>query len=120
MLGEAYAFGVMWSFAMKGLAVLVLRFQQPGAREWRVPLNFRVGRMELPVGLALITLALFALAGVNVLTKKVATISGASFTAAFFVVFTLSERYSRRRAGGGRELEKFRLDTPAELFRRRW
>jgi len=25
VLGEAYAFGVMWSFAMKGLAVLVLR-----------------------------------------------------------------------------------------------
>ncbi len=45
----------------------------------------------------------------------VATISGASFTAAFFVVFTLSERYSRRRARGARELEKFRLETPGEL-----
>ncbi len=30
VLGEAYAFGVMWSFAMKGLAVLVLRYKQPG------------------------------------------------------------------------------------------
>ncbi len=30
VLGEAYAFGVMWSFAMKGLAVLVLRYRQPG------------------------------------------------------------------------------------------
>src|SRR5579863_2733472 len=30
LLGEAYAFGVMWSFAMKGLAVLVLRYKQPG------------------------------------------------------------------------------------------
>src|SRR5436853_378257 len=27
LLGEAYAFGVMWSFAMKGLAVLVLRYK---------------------------------------------------------------------------------------------
>ena len=26
LLGEAYAFGVMWSFALKGLAVLVLRY----------------------------------------------------------------------------------------------
>src|SRR6266704_887625 len=33
VLGEAYAFGVMWSFAMKGLAVLVLRYKQPGKRE---------------------------------------------------------------------------------------
>src|SRR5438132_992460 len=35
ILGEAYAFGVMWSFAMKGIAVLVLRYKQPGKREFR-------------------------------------------------------------------------------------
>ena len=35
ILGEAYAFGVMWSFALKGLAVLVLRYKQPGAA--RIP-----------------------------------------------------------------------------------
>ena len=29
MLGEAYAFGVVWSFAMKALSVLVLRYKQP-------------------------------------------------------------------------------------------
>ena len=34
MLGEAYAFGVVWSFAMKALSVLVLRYKQPGGREW--------------------------------------------------------------------------------------
>src|SRR6266567_2298122 len=38
VLGEAYAFGVMWSFALKALAVLVLRYKQPGKREFRVPL----------------------------------------------------------------------------------
>ena len=61
VLGEAYAFGVMWSFAMKGLAVLVLRYKQPGDREFRVPLNLKIGNVEIPVGLALITLTLFAL-----------------------------------------------------------
>ncbi len=30
LLGEAYAFGVVWSFAMKALSVLVLRFKQTG------------------------------------------------------------------------------------------
>src|SRR6266545_240122 len=55
LLGEAYAFGVMWSFALKGLAVLVLRFKQPGKREFRVPFNLRIRRVEIPIGLSLIT-----------------------------------------------------------------
>ena len=80
MLGEAYAFGVMWSFAMKGLAVLVLRYKQPGKREFRVPLNLKVGSIEIPVGLGLITLTLVALCVINLFTKQVATISGVAFT----------------------------------------
>ncbi|HTX34709.1 MAG TPA: APC family permease [Bryobacteraceae bacterium] len=116
MLGEAYAFGVVWSFAMKALSVLVLRYKQPGAREWKVPLNFHIGGTEIPLGLVLITVSLFALASINVLTKKVATISGVSFTAAFFVVFELSDIYNRkRRAGHSEELEKFRLETRRDL-----
>ncbi|MBS1853853.1 MAG: APC family permease [Acidobacteria bacterium] len=117
MLGEAYAFGVVWSFAMKGLSVLVLRYKLPNAREWKVPLNFRVGNTEIPLGLALVTLMLFLLAIVNVMTKKVATISGVSFTLAFFTVFELSERANRRRHGGGQhgELEKFLLDSHPEV-----
>ena len=100
MLGEAYAFGVVWSFAMKALSVLVLRYKQPGGREWKVPLNFHVGKTEIPVGLAMITVTLFALAIINVLTKKVATISGSSFTIAFFITFELSEVYNRSAQAG--------------------
>src|SRR4029077_11024776 len=59
VLGEAYAFGVVWSFAMKALSVLVLRYKQPENREWKVPLNFHIRGVEIPVGLALITLTLF-------------------------------------------------------------
>jgi amino acid transporter len=122
MLGEAYAFGVVWSFAMKALAVLVLRFKMPGAREWKVPLNFHIGKTEIPVGLGLIALALLSLAIINVLTKKVATISGLSFTIIFFVIFQLSEKYNKRRASAHREeLEKFRLvvadDVSAEAVK---
>src|SRR5436305_14581250 len=47
VLGEAYAFGVMWSFDLKGLAVLVLRYRQPGKREFLVHLNFIVGICEI-------------------------------------------------------------------------
>jgi amino acid transporter len=116
MLGEAYAFGVVWSFAMKALSVLVLRYKQPGGREWKVPLNFHVRGVEIPVGLFLITVVLFALAIVNVLTKEVATISGVTFTILFFIVFELSDIHNRkRRIGHAQEMEKFRLDPHADL-----
>ncbi|PWU01241.1 MAG: APC family permease [Terriglobia bacterium] len=116
VLGEAYAFGVVWSFAMKALSVLVLRYKQPENREWKVPLNFHIRGVEIPVGLALITFTLFALATVNVLTKKVATISGVTFTIIFFIVFELSEQYNRkRRSGQKQEVEKFRVDARPDL-----
>src|SRR5205823_9243804 len=98
VLGEAYAFGVMWSFALKGLAVLVLRYKQPGKREFRVPLNLKVGDLEIPLGLGLITIILFALCLINLFTKQVATLSGVAFTIIFFVVFTTSEKMTKKRA----------------------
>jgi hypothetical protein len=112
LLGDAYAFGIVWSFAMKGLSVLVLRYKQPEAREWKVPLNFRLGKREIPLGLALITLVLFVLAIVNVFTKKTATIWGFGFTVSIFIVFELSELYNRKRKNWQRpDLEKFRLES---------
>ena len=116
LLGEAYAFGVVWSFSMKALSVLVLRYKQPGGREWKVPFNIYIGKIEIPIGLILITLSLFSLAIINVLTKKVATISGLIFTVAFFIVFELSDIANRKRkAGHAHEFEKFRLDTREEV-----
>ena len=116
MLGEAYAFGVVWSFAMKGLAVLVLRYKQPGKREWKVPLNVHIGGVEIPIGLGLITTALFTLAIINCLTKQVATISGVCFTIAFFFTFEISERINRRGTSGHpAELEEFRLAGSSEV-----
>lgn len=99
VLGEAYAFGVIWSFVFKALAVLVLRFKEPGGREWKVPGNLRIGRVEIPVGLTVICLVLLLTACVNLLTKRVATISGSLFTLAFFIVFEASERINTKRHG---------------------
>jgi amino acid transporter len=115
LLGEAYAFGVMWSFAMKGLAVVVLRFKQPGGREFKVPLNLTIGGVEFPVGVALITLMLFALCIINLFTKQVATISGVTFTAVFFIAFEVSEHATKKRAGEHTELDKFNLTQAADL-----
>jgi amino acid transporter/nucleotide-binding universal stress UspA family protein len=116
LLGDAYAFGIVWSFAMKGLSVLVLRYKQPQAREWKVPGNFHLGKIEIPVGLGLITLVLFMLAIVNLFTKKTATIWGFGFTVVIFIIFELSEHYNRKKAAGQHsELEKFRLVTQENL-----
>lgn len=110
-LGEAYAFGVIWSFSMKALSVLVLRYRRPEAREWKVPLNLRIGKTEIPLGLILITSTLFLLAGINVLTKKTATISGSIFTLGFFIAFTVSDHQNRRkRSEADAKGERFRLE----------
>jgi amino acid transporter len=112
-LGEAYAFGVIWSFAFKALAMLVLRFKDRTTREWRVPFNLRLNGIELPLGLAAITAVLFVLASVNLVTKQVATVSGLGFTAVFFVLFLASERANERRRGAEPHVEsdEFRLET---------
>src|SRR6266478_5190696 len=115
VLGEAYAFGVMWSFAMKGLAVLVLRYKRPGEREFRVPLNLKVRNIEIPLGLGLITVTLFALCLINLFTKQVATLSGVAFTIIFFGIFTASERMTKKRATAHAELDQFNLEPGEDL-----
>jgi amino acid transporter len=115
LLGEAYAFGVVWSFVMKGLAVLVLRFKEPGPREYRVPLNIHIAGREIPIGLALITLVLFGVAMVNLFTKKYATLSGVVFTIVLFTIFATSEKITRSRQGVHQELDQFHLVPGEEL-----
>ena len=110
LLGEAYAFGVVWSFCMKALGVLVLRFQRHD-QEYRTPINLRLGGREMPVGLGLTTLILLSVALANLVTKQFATIYGVSFTILLFVVFTASERINlARRVQQQKGLEQFNLE----------
>src|SRR5712664_1671888 len=114
-LGEAYAFGVIWSFAFKGLAMLVLRFTDKSRREWKVPLNIKLDGYELPLGLGIIATLLFCIAGINLLTKEVATISGIAFTIVFFTIFVVSEKINDRRRAKEihttSAMDQFRLHT---------
>src|SRR5258708_11311906 len=96
MLGEAYAFGVIWSFTFNSLAMLVLRWKYHGERGWKVPPNIRIGKTEIPVGLMSVFMVLLTTALVNLVTKSVATVSGIIFAAAFFIIFTVSERANLR------------------------
>ena len=114
LLGEAYAFGVVWSFALKALGVLVLRYQRHD-QEYKMPFNIRLGGIEIPIGLAATTSLLFLVAIANLFSKKIATVYGISFTIVLYVLFLISEHIN---AGKKREqrsdLEKFNLDHQPE------
>jgi amino acid transporter len=115
-LAALYAFGVIWSFAMKSLAVLVLRFTEPGNREWKVPGNLHIGTIEIPLGLAAISAVLFITAVVNLFTKSEATVAGLIFSGVFFAIFTLSERHvAKERHGKPEQLDQFRVYGNQEL-----
>ena len=116
VLAGLYAFGVIWSFALKSLAVLVLRYTEPENRQWKVPGNFHLGGREVPVGLILISAVLLITALVNLFTKSEATIAGVTFSAVFFALFTYSEhRVARERHGKPENLDQFRVYGNQEL-----
>lgn len=116
LLGEAYAFGVIWSFMFMVASLILLRFQDRSPREWMTPINVRAWNIQLPVGLSLIFLVLVSVALVNLFTKKVATIWGLAFTALLYAVFHFSERLNRRRAQARSERrEKLNLRYQDEL-----
>jgi len=116
MLAALYAFGVIWSFAMKSIAVLVLRYTEPGNRDWKVPGNLHFGKTEVPVGLILISAVLFITAVVNLFTKYQATIAGVIFSAVFYTIFTLSEHHvTKERHGKPEQLDQFRVYGNQEL-----
>jgi amino acid transporter len=115
-LAALYAFGVIWSFTMKSLAVLVLRFTEPGNRAWKVPGNLHIGKTEIPIGLIIISAVLFMTAIVNLFTKYEATIAGIVFSVVFFTIFTLSEHHvTKERHGKPEQLDQFRVYGNQEL-----
>ncbi len=111
-LGEAYAFGVIWSFVFMSLSMAVLRFKDRTPRQYQVPFNIPVdspnGKLNVPIGIFAVFLILVCTALVNLATKETATIWGLSFTALFLGAFITAERLSHRSHGGKHEhLEQF-------------
>ena len=117
ILGEAYAFGIVWSFALKSMAMVVLRFKDKSQREFKVPLNIRIRGVEVPIGLTIIFLILITSAVLNTFTKEVATIGGVLFTTTFLTIFVTSERLRERRRGKAahQHLEQFNQRAAEEL-----
>ena len=118
LLGEAYAFGVVWSFFLKSLGVLALRYQRHD-QEYKFPFNFRLGGVEIPFGLGLTTLVLGFVAVANLFSKQYATKYGIAFTLIVFAVFTVSERINARKRASAhldkKPLEEVNLDHQPQV-----
>ncbi len=117
LLGEAYAFGVVWSFFLKSLGVLALRYQRHD-QEYKFPFNFRLAGVEIPVGLGVTTLILGFVAIANLFSKENATKFGVGFTVVVFLVFTLSEHINaktRKLTAEHKTLEEFNLDHQPQV-----
>lgn len=99
LLGEAYAFGIVWSFVLETASIIIMRFTKPAEkREYSVPLNFKFKNYNVPVLATLVFMCLFSIASMNLLTKKTATVSGLLFTTFFYAVFHISGRINAKRA----------------------
>lgn len=115
LLGEAYAFGLVWSFFLKSCGVLVLRIQRKD-QEYKHPGNITIAGREIPVGLILTTSMILMIALANLLTKKIATIYGLLFTIVIFTIFLISERYNKRaHVELKKGLEEFNIDRQADV-----
>ena len=119
LLGEAYAFGVVWSFFLKSLGVLVLRYQRHD-QEYKFPFNLRLSGVEIPIGLGVTTLMLGFVAIANLFSKQIATIYGLAFTIVVFIVFTISERVNERKRqvrhqDNKKPLEEFNLEHQPQV-----
>jgi nucleotide-binding universal stress UspA family protein len=101
---------------MMSLAVLVLRYKEPGGRAWKVPGNIHIGKTEVPLGVIVVAAVLLTTAMVNLLTKREATMGGVTFSLLFFLLFTYSEhRVARERQGRTENLDQFRVYGNQEL-----
>jgi len=114
LLGETYAFGVVWSLFLKSIGVLALRFQRDD-QEYKTPINPRIAGRELPIGLGVTVMMLFMVAISNLFTKKIATIYGVTFTVLLFALFLVSERINKKLASQKRGLEEFNLDHQPQV-----
>ncbi|MDR0953457.1 MAG: APC family permease [Elusimicrobiota bacterium] len=99
LIGQAYAFGVLWSFVFETTSIVILRFKKPNQkRKFMMPFNIKFKHYYIPVGGLFVVIMVIVLAAVNLITKKVATISGVSFTVLVFLGFHISQIINAKKA----------------------
>lgn len=96
LLGEAYAFGVVWCFVSQTFAVMVLRWKDRLPREFTAPLNIKMFGVNVPIGIGITFVILFGIAIANLFTKTMATKAGIAFTVGFYVLLKVFEHHNRK------------------------
>ena len=117
LLGEAYAFGVVWSFFLKSLGVLVLRYHRHD-QEYKIPINLHIaGTRDSRSAWSSPRSCSFLVAIANLFSKQIATIYGVAFTVV--LLRHLHDFRAHQRAGSWRNkkagLEEFNLDMQPEV-----
>ena len=116
-LANLYAFGVIWSFAMKGMAVLVLRYTHPGrsriSRATELP-HFRRGNSAGP-GADHVDAVRHR--GGQPVHQERRHHRGRDVLRLLFIVFTISEKITRRgqTTAHHEEMDQFHLAMEGEL-----
>jgi APA family basic amino acid/polyamine antiporter len=98
LLADLYAFGAMISFTVAHVCVVALRFKQPDIeRPWRAPLNFRIGKVTVPLTSVIGALGTSTVWVVVVLTHVDGRIVGLSWMAigiVMYVIYRKAKGYS--------------------------
>jgi len=114
-LANLYAFGVIWSFAMNGLAVLVLRYTSPGQREFQVPLNFTFRGVPDSPGTCIDHHDAILDRRRKLVYQTHRHDGRRNLSVLLYIVFTISERQGKRGGTAHVEMDQFNLELESEL-----
>ncbi|MBI4172536.1 MAG: universal stress protein [Actinobacteria bacterium] len=115
-LASLYSFGVLLAFTLAQLAVVRLRFREPGLeRPFRVPLGVRVGRAVVPLPAVAGALATFAIWIAALVTHPGARYAGPAWLAGGLAVYLVVR--GRARRGLLEDVDPGRLPAAAAFSR---
>lgn len=115
-LASLYSFGVLLAFTLAQLAVVRLRFREPGLeRPFRVPLGVRVGRAVVPLPAVAGALATFAIWVAALVTHPGARYAGPAWLAGGLAVYLVVR--ARARRGLLEDVDPGRLPAAAAFSR---
>ena len=116
-LASLYSFGVLLAFTLAQLAVVRLRFREPGLeRPFRVPLGVRVGRAVVPLPAVAGALATFAIWISALVTHPGARYAGPAWLAGGLAVYLVVR--ARARRGLIEDVDRVRRLPAATAFSR--
>ena len=96
-IANMYAFGAMLAYLLSSMALLALRWKEPHTpRPYKVPLNLRLGKLEIPILGICAVLGTFAMLAIVIWTHDFARIMGPLWVAAWIGYYLVYRRKTGR------------------------